>query len=118
MTDNASLSDYLFELRRGAPRERLIIAIGLGAAMVSTGLFLGPAYAGLSGLGCAVVGVSSWAWLNQLADATDNKFEVQIPGRVRRLRFAGIAALGLAAIGTLLLLTSFFFRFVMVTKGM
>ena len=118
MTDHSSLSDYLLQLRRGAPRDRLFVAVGLGAAMVSTGAFLGQEYASVAGLGCAVTGVSAWALLNQMADSLDNKFETAIPGKVRRLRLAGVACLGIAALGTLLVLTSFFFHFVLITKGM
>ena len=118
MIENASLSDYLLEFRRGAPRERLLLAIGLGAAIAATGAFLGAEYASLSGLGCAVAGVSAWALLNQMADVVDNKFEPVIPAKVRRLRLAGIAGLAIAALGVLLVLTSFFFRVVQTNTGL
>jgi hypothetical protein len=118
MIENASLSDYLFELRRGAPRDRLGVAIFAGFALVIIGGILGPLYAGLTGLGCALIGISAWALLNQVADAMDGRFEGAQSSGARRIRLAGIAALGLAAVGTLLLLTSFFFRFILLTKGM
>src|ERR1019366_5544345 len=82
MTENASLSDYLFELRRGTAPARLGMAIGVGALFVVVGLFLGPRFAGLTGLGLAIAGVCAWARLNQIADSMmDGRFGAQQPAR-------------------------------------
>src|ERR1035437_3244710 len=119
MTDNASLSDYLFELRRGTAPARLGMAIGVGALFVAVGLFLGPRFAGLTGLGLAIAGVCAWARLNQVADSMmDDRFGAQEPARAGRLRAVGVVALGLGAMGTLLFLYSFLARFVLVSTGM
>lgn len=85
---------------------------------MAAGVFLGPTFAALSGLGCALIGVSAWAWLNQVADALDSRFEPEQSVSARRLRAAGIVGLGLAAIGTLLALASFFLRAVVGPTGM
>ena len=119
MTENASLSDYLFELRRGTAPARLGMAIGAGALFVVVGLFLGPRFAGLTGLGLAIAGVCAWARLNQVADSMmDDRFGAQEPARAGRLRAVGVVALGLGAVGTLLFLYSFLARFVLVSTGM
>ena len=108
MTENASLSDYLFELRRGTAPARLGMAIGVGALFVVVGLFLGPRFAGLTGLGLAIAGVCAWARLNQIADSMmDDRFGAQQPARAVRLRALGVVALGLGAVGTLVFLYSF-----------
>jgi hypothetical protein len=119
MTENASLSDYLFELRRGTAPARLGMAIGVGVLFVVVGLFLGPRFAGLTGLGLAIAGVCAWARLNQIADAMmDGRFVAPQPARGRQLRAVGVAALGVGAVGTLLFLYSFLARFVLVSTGM
>jgi hypothetical protein len=108
MTENASLSDYLFELRRGTAPARLRMAIAVGALFVVVGLFLGPRFAGLTGLGLAIVGVCAWARLNQIADSMmDGRFGAQQPARAGRLRALGVVALGIGAVGTLVFLYSF-----------
>lgn len=119
MNENASLSDYLFELRRAVTPGRLMTAIGLGALCVAVGLFRGALFAGLTGFGLAIAGVCAWARLNQIADAAmDGRFSAQQPARARQLRAVGVVALGLGAVGTLLFLYSFVFRVVLVTTGM
>jgi len=119
MTENASLSDYLFELRRGAAPSQLSMAMALGALSAAVGFFMGPMFAGLIGLGLSVTSVSAWARLNQIADSMmDGGFGAEQPARARQLRAVGIVALGVAALGGLLFLYSFVFRFVLVSKGM
>jgi hypothetical protein len=119
MTENASLSDYLFELRRSAAPARLRLAIGIGALFTLAGLILGPLFLGLTGLGLSIAGVSAWARLNQAADSMmGGGFIAQTPTRARQLRAAGIAALGLSAIGTLLILYAFVIRFLHGATGM
>jgi hypothetical protein len=119
MAENASLSDYLFELRRSAAPARLNLAIGVGAVFTLAGLMLGPRFIGLTGLGLATAGVSTWARLSQLADSMmDGGFIAQPPPRARQLRAAGNAALGVGAIGTLLVLYSFVIRFLFGATGM
>ena len=84
MTENASLSDYLMELRRGATAERLGMAIGAGTLIAVVGLFMGPHFAGLTGLGLAITGVCAWARLNQIADSRmDGRFDAQQPASAR-----------------------------------
>ena len=107
MTGNSSLSDYLFELRSRAPVPRLQLAIGAGAILVVAGFLLGPRFAALTGLGCAVAGVCTWAWVNQAADMMNSAFSAESSSGARWLRIAGIAALGVAAVGALLLMYSF-----------
>ena len=107
MTGNSSLSDYLFELRRNAPAARLQLAIGGGAILVVAGLLLGPHFAALTGLGCAVAGICTWALVNQAADMMNSRFSAESSSSARWLRIAGIAALGVAAIGALLFMYSF-----------
>jgi hypothetical protein len=119
MTENASLSDYLFELRRNASAARLGTAIGIGTIIVVTGLLLGPRFAGVTGLGLAIAGVCAWARLNQMADATmDGAFVARPPSRVRQLRAAGVAGLGVGAVGALLFFYSFVIRFLFGATGM
>jgi hypothetical protein len=119
MTDNASLSDYLSELRHKATAERLATAMGLGACCAAVGVYLGPMFVGLIGLGLAVSGVSAWARLNQIADSQmSDRFDSQQPAGSRQLRLVGVLALTIAGIGGLLFLYSFAFRFVINTKGM
>ncbi len=119
MTENASLSDYLFELRRGAPASRLTMAMGLGALTAAVGVFMGPMFVGLIGLGLGISGVCSWARLNQIADSLmDGGFGAEPPARAKRIRAVGVVALGIAAVGGLLFFYSFAFRFVLLTKGM
>jgi len=119
MADNATLSDYLFELRRGTSPARLDMAIGGGVLVTSAGIFLGPHFVALTGLGLAVAGVATWARLNQVADSMmDGGFIAQPPPRARQLRAAGIVALGVGAIGTLLTLYSFVIRFLFGATGM
>jgi hypothetical protein len=108
MTENASLSDYLLELRRGTTPERLATAAGVGALCATVGVYLGPSFAGLTGLGLAVAGVCAWARLNQIADSKmDGRFDVEQPPSARRLRSIGVLALGVAALGALLFMYSF-----------
>jgi hypothetical protein len=108
MTENASLSDYLSELRQKATAERLAMAMGLGACCAAVGVYLGPMFVGLIGLGLAVSGVSAWARLNQIADSMmDGRFGAEQPARAKNLRAVGVLALGLAALGTLVCLYSF-----------
>jgi hypothetical protein len=108
MTENASLSDYLMELRRGATAERLGMAIGAGTLIAVVGLFMGPHFAGLTGLGLAITGVCAWARLNQIADSRmDGRFDAQQPASARQLRAVGVVALGIGALGALLFLYSF-----------
>jgi hypothetical protein len=119
MTENASLSDYLSELRQKATAERLAIAMGLGACCAAVGVFMGPMFVGLIGLGLAVSGVSAWARLNQIADSRlGDRFDSQQPAASKQLRLVGVLALAVAGIGGLLFLYSFAFRFVINTKGM
>jgi hypothetical protein len=119
MTENASLSDYLFELRRSAAPARLGAAIGVGVFFIGAGLGLGPRYAGLAGLGVAISGVCAWARLNQIADAQlSERFDAQLPAPGRRLRAVGVVALGAAAVGGLLFLYSIAAPFVLKTTGM
>lgn len=119
MSENASLSDYLFEFRRDTAPARLGMAIGIGALFVMAGLLLGPRFLGLTGLGLAIAGVSMWARLNQVADSMmGGGFTAQTPARARQLRAAGIAALGLGAIGTLIVLYAFVIRFLHGATGM
>ena len=119
MTENASLSDYLFELRRVVAPARLSLAIGVGALLASIGLFLGPRLVGLTGLGLAIAGVCGWARLNQVADSMmDGRFGAQPPARSRQLRAAGVVALGIGAVGTLLFFYSFVIRFLSGSTGM
>ena len=118
MPEPVSLSDYLQVARKDTPRERLLLSMALGVVVAGAGFPMGPNYAYLVGLGLALTGVAAWAWLSQLADTVDDKFQVRISARVRQLRLASVACLVLAALGALLFLMSFFFRFVMVTKGM
>ena len=108
MTENASLSDYLLELRRGTTPERLAMAMGLGTLSAAAGLYCGPKFNGLTGLGLAVFGVCAWARLNQTADSKmDVRFDVEQPASAGRLRFIGALALGVAALGALLFMYSF-----------
>lgn len=119
MTENASLSDYLSELRHKATGERLAIAMGLGVSCAAIGMYLGPMFVGLMGLGLAVSGVAAWARLNQIADSRmGDSFGSQQPTGSRQLRLVGVLALTVAGIGGLLFLYSFAFRFVINTKGM
>jgi hypothetical protein len=119
MTENASLSDYLYELRRSAAPARLRLAIGIGALCTLAGLILGPRLLGLTGLGLSIAGISGWARLNQVADSMmGGGFMAQTPTRAKQLRAAGIAALGVGAIGTLLVLYSFAARFLHGATGM
>ncbi len=119
MTENASLSDYLLELRRGATAERLAIAMGLGTLSAAVGLYLGPMFAGLTGLGLAIAGVCAWARLNQIADSKmHDAFAAEAPAAARQLRRVGVLGLAVGAVGGLLFLYSFVFRFVFVTQGM
>src|ERR1039457_5046320 len=123
MTENASLSDYLFELRRGAAPARLDLAIGAGSLLASIGLFLGARLVGLTGLGLAIAGVCGWARLNQVADSMmDGRFGVPIgaqqTARGRQLRAAGVVALGIGAVGALLFFYSFAIRFLFGSTGM
>ena len=112
MSENASLSDYLFEVRRHAAPARLALAMGLGTLFALVGLFLGPLFLGLTGLGLAVAGVGAWARLNQLADAMmGGSFSAQPTPRARQLRAAGVMALGVGAVGALLFFYSFIIRF-------
>ena len=108
MTENASLSDYLLELRRGTTPERLAMATGLGALSALVGVYLGPKFVGLTGLGLAIAGVCAWARLNQIADSKmDSRFDVEEPARGRQLRSIGVLALGVAALGALVFMYSF-----------
>jgi hypothetical protein len=108
VTENASLSDYLLELRRDATPERLVGAAGLGVLSAAVGLYLGPGFAGLTGLGLAIAGVCAWARLNQIADSKlDSRFDVEQPASARTLRSIGVLALGVAALGALLFMYSF-----------
>jgi hypothetical protein len=108
MTENASLSDYLLELRRGATPERLAVAMGIGTLCTAVGLYRGPVFVGLTGLGLGIIGVCAWARLNQIADSVmDGRFGAEQPARARRLRGVGAVALGIAALGTLVFLYSF-----------
>jgi hypothetical protein len=119
MTENASLSDYLLELRHGTTPERLAAATGIGALSALVGLYLGPSFAGLTGLGLAVAGVCAWARLNQIADSKmDGRFDSRPPASARQLHWVGVLALGIGAIGGLLFFYSIAFRFVKITKGM
>jgi len=119
MTENASLSDYLSELRHKATAERLAIAMGVGAFCAAVGVYLGPLFVGLIGLGLAVTGVSAWARLNQIADSRmGDSFDSKQPAGSRQLRLVGVLALTAAGVGGLLFLYSFAFRFVVNTKGM
>ena len=119
MSENASLSDYLYELRRSAAPARLRLAIGIGALFTLAGLILGPLFLGLTGLGLSIAGVSAWARFNQVADSMmGGGFTAQTPARARQLRTAGIAALGLGAIGTLIVLYAFVIRFLHGATGM
>ena len=119
MYENASLSDYLFELRRRANPARLGVAIGTGLLFTLVGLLLGPLFLGLTGLGLAIAGVSAWARFNQVADSMmGGGFIAQSPPRARQLRAAGIAALGVGAVGALLVLYSFVIRFLFGATGM
>jgi hypothetical protein len=108
MTENASLSDYLLELRRGGTPERLASAMGVGALCAAVGVYLGPKFAGLTGLGLAIAGVCAWARLGQIADSRmDGRFDAAQPESARRLRLIGVLALGVAALGTLVFMYSF-----------
>jgi hypothetical protein len=119
MTENATLSDYLFVFRRAVAPGRLALLIGVGAIVTASGLLLGPKFAGLTGLGLAIFGVCTWARLNQIADATlDGRFTSPQPPRAGPLRAAGAAGLTVGAAGILLFLYSFFARFVLLTTGM
>jgi hypothetical protein len=119
MAENASLSDYLFELRRSAAPARLGVAIAIGALGTVAGFLLGPRFVGLTGLGLAIAGVSTWARLNQIADSLmGGGFTAQPPLRTRQLRGASVVALSLGAIGTLLVLYSFVTRFLHGATGM
>ena len=119
MIENASLSDYLLELRRDATPERLVGAAGLGVLGAAVGLYLGPGFAGLTGLGLAIAGVCAWARLNQIADSKlDGRFDSQPPASARQLHLVGVLALGIGALGGLLFFYSIAFRFVKITKGM
>ena len=119
MTEDESLSGYLFELRRRAAPARLVGATGSGTLLVAVGLFLGPRYTGLTGLGLAIAGVGAWARVNQVADSMlDGDFSARPPARARRLRTAGIAALGAGAVGALLFVYSFVIRFLHGATGM
>jgi hypothetical protein len=112
MVENASLSDYLFEVRRGASPERLGSGFGVGALLTGVGLLLGPAYAGVTGLGVAIASICAWARLNQIGDSLlDARFGAEQPARAKRLRAFGYLALGIAAVGGLLFLYAFFVRF-------
>jgi len=119
MTDNASLSDYLFEFRRTTAPARLILAIWIGALSMVAGLLLGARFTGLTGLGLAIAGACAWARLNQIADSLlDGGFATQPSSRAGRLRAAGVAALGVGALGTLLFFYSFVIRFLFGATGM
>jgi hypothetical protein len=119
MSDNASLSDYLFEFRRRAAPARLAMAMGFGTLFVLVGLFLGPLFLGLTGLGLAIAGVSAWARLNQIADSMmDGSFSALPPARARQLRATGVMALGIGAVGALLFFYSFIIRFLFGATGM
>lgn len=119
MTENASLSDYLSELRHRATAERLVMAMGIGALCAAVGVYLGPMFVGLIGLGLAVAGVSAWARLNQIADTRMGElFDSKQPATSKQLRLVGVLALAIAGVGGLLFLYSFAFRFVVNTKGM
>jgi hypothetical protein len=108
MTENASLSDYLSELRHKATAERLVMATGLGILCGAVGVYLGPRFAGLTGLGFAIAAVCSWARLNQIADSMmDGRYGAQQPSSAGKLRAVGVLALGLAALGMLVFLYSF-----------
>jgi hypothetical protein len=112
MVENASLSDYLFEVRRGATPERLGSGFGIGALLTGVGLLLGPVYAGVTGLGAAIAGICIWARVNQIGDSLlDPSFGSAPTVKAKRLRLVGILALGVAAIGTLVFLYAFFVRF-------
>jgi hypothetical protein len=119
MAENATLSDYLFEFRRAVAPTHLALLIGVGAIAAAGGLLLGPKFAGLTGIGLAIAGVSIWARFNQIADSMlDDRFGSPQPMRAGPLRAAGTAGLTVGAVGTLLFLYSFFARFVLLTKGM
>jgi hypothetical protein len=119
MTENASLSDYLFELRQHATPARLGMAIGAGAVTAAAGLVLGPRFTAMTGLGLAVAGVCAWARVGQMTDAMmDGSFGAQLPERARRLRALGVAALGIGALGALLFFYSLAIRFLSGSTGM
>ena len=119
MAENASLSDLLFELRRRATPARLTAALTAGAVAAATGLVLGPRFVALTGLGLATFGVGAWARLNQVADSMmDGTFAAASTTSARRLRGAGVAALCVAAVGTLLFLYSFAIRFLSGSTGL
>jgi hypothetical protein len=108
MTENASLSDYLMQLRRGGTPERLASAVGVGVLCAAVGVYLGPKFAGLTGLGLAIAGVGAWARLGQIADSRmDGRFDAEPPASARHLRLIGVLALGVAAVGALLFMYSF-----------
>jgi hypothetical protein len=118
MAENSSLSDYLYDLRRSAPPAGLRAAIGAGGALAVLGVVLGPRFAAMTGLGCAVAGVCTWAWANQAADATHVGFSAEASRGARWLRAAGIAALGVAGVGALLLFYSLAFHLVGAATGL
>jgi len=119
VAENASLGDYLFELRRRAAPARLDAGIGAGTLLAALGLFLGPRFAAVSGLGLAVAGVCAWARINQVADSKmDASFGAEPPARGRPLRALGVVALGVAAVGTLIFFYSLASRFVHGATGL
>jgi len=119
MTENGSLGDYLFELRRTASPARLAFGIATGTILLAAGLILGPHFTAVTGLGLAMAGVGAWARLNQAADAKmDGSFGAQPPVPARRLRAAGAAGLAAGAVGALLFFYSIVIRFLSGATGM
>jgi hypothetical protein len=119
MPENVSLSDYLAKLRLRAAPKHLSLAMSVGIVCTALGLYMGAAFFGVTGLGLAVAGDSMWARLNQIADSVmDARFDAEQLARPRRLRTAGVLALGLSVIGVLLFLNSFFLHLLGVSTGL